>query len=96
MRQLLAACHIWRKEPSAPRKTTSPRLAWNDVGFNFTEQAQQIRRENRAIAETKQQGSFMQQKLGPATKLLILFSSELHVVSEVYHSKFKRVYKYLF
>lgn len=75
---LLAACHVWRKEPFARRKTTSPRL----VGFNFTEQAQQIRRENRAIAVTKQQSSFMQQKLQPATKLLILFSTQLHVVSQ--------------
>lgn len=96
MRQLLTAFHIWRKEPSAPRKTTSSRLAWNSVWFNFTEQAQQIRRENRAIAVTKQQSSFIQQKLGPTTKLLILFSTQLHVVNQEYHSQFTRGYKYLF
>lgn len=96
MRQLLTAFHIWRKEPSAPRrKMTSPRLAWNSVRFNFTEQAQQIRRENRAIAVTKQQSSFIQQKLGWTTKLLILFSTQLHVVNLEYHSKFTRGYKYL-
>lgn len=90
------AWHIWRKEPSAPRKTTSPRLAWSDVGFNFTEKAQQIRGENRAIAVTKQQSSFTQQKLGPATTLLILFSTQLPAVSQEYRSKFTRAYKYLF
>lgn len=41
------------------RKTTSPSLAWNDMGFNFTEQAQHTRRDNRATALTKQQSSFM-------------------------------------
>lgn len=97
LRQLLTAFHIWRKEPSAPRrKTASPRVAWNSVRFNFTEQAQQIRRENRAIAVTKQQSSFIQQKLGWTTKLLILFSIQLHVVNWEYHSNFKRGYKNLF
>lgn len=96
MRQLLTAFHIWRKEPSAPRKITSPKLAWNGIRFDFTEQAQQIRRENRAIAVTKQQSSFIQQKLGRTTKLLILFSTQLHVVSQECHSKFTRGYKYLF
>lgn len=66
------------------------------MGLNFPEQAQQIRRENRAIAVAKQQSSFMQQKLGAATKLLILFSTQLCVVSQEYHSKFTRGYKYLF
>lgn len=45
---------------------------------------------------TKQQCSFIQQKLGWTIKLLIQFSTQLHVVNQDYHSKFTRGYKYLF
>lgn len=96
MRQLLTAFHIWRKEPSAWGKQLLKRHVWNSVRFNFTEEAQQIRRENRTIDVTKQQRSFIQLKLGWTTKLLILFSTQLHVVNWEYHSEFTRGYKHLF